>query len=289
MSDALPPEEPQQPKQSRFARKGGWKGFFRRMAIYFGAILLLLILFYWWQPNRIDLVQRRPDPPLPRFPISQSHLLEKSSRVLIVTAHPDDEAYYIGGTLFALKESKATTSLIALTNGDKAYYFFNDSKRTADIRKKELVESAATVGISQVSFFEGPDGRLSPNDEVIDRLAKAIQEFKPTHILGFDADYPPRISHRDHRVAGEIVQAAAKKSKHPCWLMLFSTFGSNTALDVSKDWDRAQTLLGIHKSQFYGDKLIWIQNTVTNNAISAGEKYEMGYAEPFRAYEVNRR
>ncbi|MBX3118302.1 MAG: PIG-L family deacetylase [Fimbriimonadaceae bacterium] len=246
----------------------------------------LLLLFYLWQPNRIDLVQKRPKAPLPRMPIADTGLLSKTSRVLVITGHPDDEAYYVGGTLFALKDAKASVKLIALTNGDKGYYFFSDSKALTKVRQAELRESCEKVG-AEVDFYNEPDGRLPVSDEIIDRVAVAIQAYRPTHILCFDPDYPPRISHGDHRAAAEIARDAAKKAEYNGWMMHFSTMGSNTAVDVSVFWSQAEELLAIHKSQFFGEKLERIRNTVSNNALNAGEQWGVAYAEPFRAVKLD--
>ncbi len=242
----------------------------------------LLLVFYWYQPLRIDFAQKRPDKPLPRMPIQDTGLLSGDAKVLVITAHPDDEAYYIGGTLYALKKAKARMKLVTLTNGDKGYYLFSDTSGTAKIRQQELEESVKQVG-AQVEFFNFKDGRLPVNDKTIDRVSTEIEAYRPTHILCFDADYPPRISHGDHRAAGEIAEEAAKRANYKGWMLHFATFGPNTAVDVSEFWPQAEELLGIHKSQFFGEKLERIRATVSDKAMTSGAEFGVTYAEPFRA------
>ena len=70
--------------------------------------------------------------------------------------------------------------------------------------------------------------------------------------------------------------------------MFFSTVAANTYSDVDKTWSQAQELLGFHKSQFYGKRLEFIRGMVSNRAVEAGEFFDVGYAEPFRAVEYRR-
>lgn len=266
----------------RFAKSGGWKGMLRRLGIAICVIAGLLVLLYLWQPNRIDIVQKRPATPLPRIELSETGLLSKTSRVLLITAHPDDEAFYLGGTLYALKEAGAKVKIVALTNGDKGYYLFNDWKATAKKRQEELRESCRRVG-AEVEFLNFNDGRLSVDDETIERTMVEIQAYRPTHILLFDPEYPPRISHGDHRAAGELAAQAIEKAAFKGWTMHYSTFGENTACDVSAYWAQAEDLLAVHKSQFFGEKLERIRNMVSNKAMEAGERFGTTYAEPLRA------
>ena len=93
------------------------KGTLKRTAIAVGILALLFLCFYAWQPWRYDLFERNPDKPLPRLPIGETGLFESGKRIAIVTAHPDDEAFYLGGTLFKLNDSGAKSTLLVLTDG----------------------------------------------------------------------------------------------------------------------------------------------------------------------------
>lgn len=259
------------------------KGTLKRTGIAVGILAVLFLCFYAWQPWRFDLVERKPNKRLPRIAIEETGLFERGKRIALVTAHPDDEAFYLGGTLFKLKESGAKTTLLVLTDGDKGYYPFFDSVSLAKTRKKETQESAKTVGIEEVVFFSFPDGRLSFEDKTVKRLAEEIIELSPEIVLTNDPLYWPRLSHRDHRVSGEITAKALEEIGFTGWVLFFQTNGPNTFADVDRHWGDAQDLLGVHKSQFFGERLERIKAMVSERALNAGEKFGAGFAEPFRA------
>ena len=239
--------------------------------------------FYAWQPQRFDLFEHRPAHPLPPVPISQTGLFESGTRVAVVTAHPDDEAFYLGGTLFRLKETGAHVDLIVLTNGDKGYYPFFDSASLAKTRQEETRRSAATVGIERVVFLGLPDGRLSFEMDVVRRVAKELERSEPDIVIANDPYYWTRVSHRDHRIAGEVTQAALAQMGFSGWALWMSTVAPNTFSDVDKTWEKAQDLLAVHASQFYGERLRLIRGIVSQYAIESGETFGVSYAEAFRA------
>ena len=259
------------------------KGTLKRMGIALGVLALLFLGFYAWQPWRYDLVERKPDKPLPLLPIKETGLFERGKRIAIVTAHPDDEAFYLGGTLFKLKKSKAESTLFVLTDGDKGYYPFFDSESLAKTRQTETQESAKTVAIKKVVFFSFPDGRLSFEEKTVKRLADEIKKLAPEIVLANDPFYWPRLSHRDHRVSGEITAEALKDIGFTGWVLFFQTNGPNTFADVDRNWSDAQDLLGVHKSQFFGERLERIKAMVSERALEAGDRFGVGFAEPFRA------
>lgn len=265
---------------------GKAKFFWKRIGIALGVLAIAILGFYFWQPYRIDLIEYRPDKPLPRIPIEQVGLLEPGRRVLVVTGHPDDEAYYIGGTLFALKEKGARVKLVVLTNGDKGYYPFSDSEGLARIRKEEEREGASLIGAEAVVFFDEPDSRTTVDDELVIKLMREIDSFKPETILTFDPEYRRRLSHRDHRAAGEATVQAARKARFHGWMMLFSTLGPNTAVDVYPYWNQVDRLLAVHKSQFHGERLVRIRKSVLAWAEEAGAEFGPILAEAFRAVKM---
>ncbi len=246
-------------------------------------LAVVLAGIYIWQPLRYDLIERRPEKPLPRIPIESTGLYEKGKRVLIVTAHPDDEAFYLGGTLHKLKASGAETTLIVLTDGDKGYYPFFDSESLAKTRQRETRAAAAQVEIHDVVFLRYPDGRLSFEQEAIGKVAAEIKRRNPDIIIAYEPEYWPRVGHRDHRVGGEIARAAMKRTGFQGWSLYFHTLAPNTFADVGREWADAQNLLTVHASQFHGDRLKLIRGIVASHAQDAGARFGTDFAEEFRA------
>lgn len=249
-----------------------------------------LVGVYLWQPQRIKLFPK--EPPADRTPVDPEGLglLRPGARVLLVTAHPDDEAFYVGGTLLRLRESGAVVRLVVMTDGDKGYYPLQDAEGTARVRRAEQARAAELFGIRSVCFLGLPDGRLQADEQAVRALAEEIRSFQPQFLLTFDPVYVRRVYHRDHRTAGEAAVRAAQRAGFSGWALLFSTSAANGGLDVTDQWPEAQRMLGVHESQFHGARLAYIQSMVDARARAAAS--ELGLAgrrvEPFRAARLLR-
>lgn len=261
--------------------KGKFSG--KRLAKVLAVLFVLVAIFYFWQPYRVQWIQRLPDPPLVMVPIEQTGLLARGKRVLIVVGHPDDDAFYVGGTLFTLKELGATVRLIVCTNGDKGYYPWGDSSELAKVRQDEEKACSAAAGVQEVVFLGLPDSRMSPDGAATDRIAEEIRDFQPDYLLAVDPQFPFRIQHRDHLASGEAALKAGKKAGYRGLFLLYATSSPNTAVDVTRFWPDVENLLATHKSQFYGDRLIRIRGFVKAYKIEAGEIFGPALADSYRA------
>lgn len=240
--------------------------------------------FYLYQPMRADILSPRAPRKRESRPIDSTGLLRAKARILIVTAHPDDEAFYLGGTLLRIRSS-AIVHLVVLTDGDKGYYPFVDSRAISRTRQGEVRTLAQKVGIDSTEFHQEPDGRLRPEPKTVRRLEQTLREFNPDEVMVFDDQYWPRISHNDHRNAGIVAVLALERARFTGGVFRYSTTAPNTTLGVSSVWSEAQQNLGIHASQFFGSRLELIQLLTTSNAIESGATAGFTFGEAFR-YEV---
>jgi LmbE family N-acetylglucosaminyl deacetylase len=215
------------------------------------------------------------------------HLFSPHAKVLIVTAHPDDSAFYTGGFLKKLGTSGAVIHQIICTDGDKAYYGpFAEPEHLRRVRRDEAIEELRAWHGQDVLFLGRPDGRLRADDSLVKRIRKRIDELQPEYVLCFDGDYPPRLSHSDHRRAGEATERAVIGAPSVRWLMKFSTSAPNWICDISKEWEDQKVLLQIHRSQFHGERLQLVTNMVEEHAIADGERIEKDYGEGFRCIRL---
>jgi LmbE family N-acetylglucosaminyl deacetylase len=265
----------------------------RTIILTFGAILA----FYWYQPNRYDLIPRTLPTPNPPVNPESNRLFAKGTRIAIITAHPDDAEFFLGGTLSRLHDVGAITALIVCTDGDKGYYPFEDYKRNRRIRRQETVAAASAWGAQNVHFLGQPDGRLGVTDATQAKFEEDLAKFKPEYILCFDGDYPPRVSHSDHRNSGTLAEAAATKCPTARWLLKFSTIAPNYTVDITNYWDRKEALVRIHRSQFVdyrqdflnriggraGDPWPGIEGIIMDMAELDGERIHTDYRESLRA------
>ncbi len=256
----------------------------RKRVLFYGGFLALLWGAYVWQPIEIDFIPRKV-PPFVKVDPDSKHLFEKGTRVMVITAHPDDSEFYAAGTLLQLAKSGAELHHLLLTDGDKAFYFWADNSALRFTRRTEQRTASGKWNAREVRFLGYPDGRLRKNAETIAKTAAAIKEWNPEYILCFDPNYPPRQSHQDHRRSGEIAFAAGQQAGFKGWYLCFSSIAPNYAVDVDKVWSDRLDMIAIHASQFSGKKLEMIRGMFAESAANQGEPFGYSFAESYRAVQ----
>lgn len=144
--------------------------------------------------------------------IIENPFLEK--KVLVVTAHPDDEAYF-AGALRQVVESGGEVRLLCATLGERGRSYL-PYECTADqlkqLRNAELDAAAKAIGMSQVVIGGYPDGALSDHREsFIARIAEVASEYSPNIILSYGPD--GYTGHADH-VAAYTAAFAVAQARH---------------------------------------------------------------------------
>lgn len=137
-------------------------------------------------------------------------------KVLVLTAHPDDEQI-AAGTMYANYKAGGRTILVCATLGEKGKSHLTKPVTDAalkKIRKSELMEAAGILKINEVKFLGLPDARLKENKKaVFEKMLAVAQKVKPDQILSFG---PDGISaHWDHITVGEAARKIAKKMNVP--------------------------------------------------------------------------
>lgn len=262
------------------SKKVSWK---KRLA-FWGCFFGSLALAYYWQPQRFEFFPPEA-PEIGRIDPSAVGLFRPGVRVLVVTGHPDDSEFYIGGTLLRIAETGAVSRLVAMTDGDKAYYPFGVPKELTETRRKEQREATREWG-GDVVFLGYKDGRLPVNDDTVDDLVEEFEKFKPDVVMSIDPVYRPRITHSDHIDAGRNTLLALKRWGKPCTVMLFNTRAANCFVEIQKYWFGKRGLIAKHKSQFFGDRLEWVTTFLAERAVRDGERSGLDMAEGFRVYSV---
>lgn len=142
-------------------------------------------------------------PPIPR-------------RVLAIMAHPDDPEFFAGGTLAAWASCGAEVYVLILTDGSKGS---DDPAMTPDalvaIRQQEQRAASAAEGVKDVFFLGYVDGELVSTSPQIQRdVVRVIRQLRPDAVLTLDPSLvftdDGRITHSDHRAAGQIAVDVAK-------------------------------------------------------------------------------
>lgn len=258
---------------------------FRRRVVAYGTIFALLYGLWLWTPWEFDLIQRMPPPKTPVDPDSKL-LFRPGVRVVVVTGHPDDAEFYLGGTLTKLGRAGADIQLIACTDGDKGYYPFEDWRRNSVVRRAEQTRAAEAWHGRPPIFLGFPDGRLEVDEAVVRGIQRELERLRPDYVFCFDGFFPTRLSHRDHRRSGRAAEVAAIRSGLPLCLCRFSSVAPNWFSNIEDEWDAKSELLAIHASQFHGERLERIREMVYSNAEREGALGGFSLAEGCRVQRL---
>ena len=125
-----------------------------------------------------------------------------------VFAHPDDETFATGGTLAKYAEAGARCSLYCATDGDAGRSSgipVSSREELGRLRRAELLEACALLGVTRVDHGGHPDGALhgTEPDVVIGEIVAFLRRERPSVVLTFGPEGAPT-GHRDHRAISRL-------------------------------------------------------------------------------------
>ena len=125
-------------------------------------------------------------------------------RLMVVTAHPDDESANFGGSLRLYADHGVETSVICLTPGQAASHRggAKTDQELATMRRKEFAAACEILKVRQAVVLDYPDGRLHRQDtyHVVCELSQLIREFRPQVLVTFGPEGGVT-GHTDHSMA----------------------------------------------------------------------------------------
>jgi len=126
------------------------------------------------------------------------------SRLLCITAHPDDEAAAFGGTLRVYHDRGVETSVVCLTPGQAASHRgqARTDQELAAVRRKEFARACQILGVDRGVVLDYTDGKLHRADlyRVVEDLTRYIRTFRPQVLLTFGPEGSVT-GHTDHSMA----------------------------------------------------------------------------------------
>lgn len=132
------------------------------------------------------------------------------NKVIVVSAHPDDETLGAGGTL-----------LKHVANGDEVYWLIvtnvfehqGFSKARVDSRQAEIDAAAKAFGFKKVFNLNYPTMSLSGSSliKMVPEISKVFMEVEPNIIYCLNRSD----AHSDHRVVFDAVMACTKSFRYP--------------------------------------------------------------------------
>ena len=120
-----------------------------------------------------------------------SDSLKGMKKVLVISAHPDDEVLGMGGTIATLTAAGCDVQLLIVTDGSSSQYSNSeDLMAIISHKKEETKKSSDILGIKSIRYGDLPDMRLdcTPHIEINKVIESAVDDFQPdtifTHFWG---------------------------------------------------------------------------------------------------------
>lgn len=235
--------------------------------------------------------------------------MTESAEVMVVAPHPDDAEFGAGGTIAGWTGEGKQVVLVICTKGDKGT---SDRRmapeRLARIREQEQRDAAGVLRVREVVFLGYPDQGLEDTPAFRKELVRLLRAYRPGTVVTSDP-YLRYISHRDHRITGQVVLDAV----YPCArdhlaypdlleeglephsvreMLFWQSEDINYRTDITRTFDRKVAALRCHASQMeqiasaVGDPDLegWLRELC--RALAQGENFEL--AEAFHRVEIFR-
>ncbi|RJQ05347.1 MAG: PIG-L family deacetylase [Bacillota bacterium] len=134
-----------------------------------------------------------------------------AGRLLLVFAHPDDEAFFAAGTVAKHVAAGGEAVLACATRGEQGSQPkvpVCPQPELGRVRARELADSCREMGVKGLEFLGYEDGRLGEADvaEATERIARLIEQVRPDAVVSFGPD--GIYGHPDHVAASVLTTAA---------------------------------------------------------------------------------
>jgi N-acetylglucosamine malate deacetylase 1 len=129
--------------------------------------------------------------------------------VLVISAHADDEAFGMGGTLLKLRDAGVSVHWLILTK----IWTPRWSQQQVKKRENEINQIVKQLNLKSLTHWEYQDNKLDtyPIDELQAKLIKALDLIKPDTIF----TPSPWDFNFEHRFAFELVEMSSKPFYSP--------------------------------------------------------------------------
>lgn len=226
-------------------------------------------------------------------------LAEAPERVLAVYAHPDDPEMSCGGALAGWASAGAVVRLVVVNAGDKGSSRPDtDPAELTRRRAAEVDAAAAVLGLAGVDRLGLPDGEVTNDVALRERLVALVRDHRPDLVVAPDPTAvffgDSYVNHRDHREVGwAALDAVAPAAASPLYfpaagpphhvrtMLLSGTLAPDVGVDISRVVDKKVKAVQCHESRVGGDPGL-VDQLIRARAAEDGARLGVGYAESFR-------
>jgi LmbE family N-acetylglucosaminyl deacetylase len=106
--------------------------------------------------------------------------------MVVIMAHPDEESFFVGGTIAKYVKSGWTVHLVLATKGDAGENSLEGETSTlAQLRAKEAEEAGTILGIASITYLGYQDNTLSRRKagDIEDTVFKALEALSPDIVI----------------------------------------------------------------------------------------------------------
>ncbi len=215
-----------------------------------------------------------------------------SKKVIIISAHPDDEVLGAGGTLLRHKNIGDDLAWLIVTNISEEHGFSSDivssKQKEVDFIAKQLNTKVYNLGY--------PTTQLSSQDlpTMVPKISKIFQEFRPERIYVMNRSD----AHSDHRVVFGAVMACTKSFRYPFLreVLMYEcisetefapalpekAFVPNCFVDISEQMDKKIELMRCYHSELGEHPFPRSERNIRALATYRGASCGVEYAEAFQ-------
>jgi LmbE family N-acetylglucosaminyl deacetylase len=207
-------------------------------------------------------------------------------KVLVLSAHSDDQVLGAGGTIAKLAEKGDKIVTVIYSAGEKSPFWKKKDKLVTQ-RMRETINADKILGVSKTIFLKYPDLQLKKiQGEINEKTLSIIKQYKPEKIFV----HHKRDVHPDHQAIWNACQfACAKIKKKPeiygyevnSW---FSPFVQQAELviDITDQNKKKMKAMKCFSSQKY--LLSFLQPLLELRGFYYSSIYGFKYAETFYTY-----
>jgi LmbE family N-acetylglucosaminyl deacetylase len=177
------------------------------------------------------------------------------ARVLVLAPHPDDELIGCGGTLCGLLSAGAQAWIVQATDGARLESLRDlppERRKTIRLEEAQRVASALSAGL--IAWREENE-QLRCCGETIGRLARLLEELRPTHVFTpFLGDL-----HAEHGTLSRILAAALALVDVSPRVLQYEAWGlvpANAFCDITEHAEQLERLLLLYEMAMRVDDFV---------------------------------